>query len=342
MTTGTRLMVRCGAVMLALLAGAATSDVAQAQGAAPAGDVVGAGNFIHVVADLDRTMAFYGALLGVEPNGGARPREYGDNPPVATMYNTPGSRFRGATFRVPNSDLALEFIDWEDNPAAAVEARVFDPGAPIIILQLSDLDAALAAVSANGGTTLTEAPVRFSSERFSPRRLAIVQDPDGYFIEFIAPDEPLAADEPGNVRAATFRATTTDADRTARFFTDAFGFEVAAAGAFNDDPVLGEMMGVGVAPTRFARTTVPGSGLGVQFAEYRGLGGRTVEQGLPRPGTSMLRLMVGDLDRSVAKAVAAGATIAPGNDPAVTLTNGRRMAVVIDPDGLSLQLAEAP
>ena len=55
----------------------------------------------------------------------------------------------------------------------------------------------------------------------------------------------------------------------------------------------------------------------------------------------MLRLMVRDLDASLAKAKAGGATVAPGNDPPVTLGIGRRMAVVVGPDGLLLQLAEA-
>ena len=38
-------------------------------GLAPAGDVVQAGNFIHMVADVDRTVAFYTMLLGGEANG---------------------------------------------------------------------------------------------------------------------------------------------------------------------------------------------------------------------------------------------------------------------------------
>ena len=42
-----------------------------------------------------------------------------------------------------------------------------------------------------------------------------------------------------------------------------------------------------------------------------------------------------------AKAKAAGATVAPGSDPPVRLANGRRMAVVVGPDGLLLQLVEA-
>lgn len=335
------------AIVFVALIGLPTRTVAQNAGQggpAPAGDVVGAGNYIHVVADLDRTVAFYRTLLGVEPNGGATNRPYAPNEPVATMYNTPGSKFRGATFKVPNSDLGLEFIDWEGNRSAAVKARVFDPGAPVIVLQVRQIEAGIEAVKMHGGSFVTPdgEPVRFSSERFSPRRLMIVRDPDGYFIELIDPDDSPDAKEPGNVLGATFRYTAADANRAAHFFATAFGFDVVDAGMFTDDPVLGKMMALGVVAQRFARATVPGSTLGLQFAQYDKLDGRKVDQALPRPGTSMLRLMVRNLDASVAKAKSAGATVAPRNDPPVTLTNGRRMAVVVSPDGLLLQLAEAP
>jgi len=345
MRTATHTFGRIG-VALAIV-GLALPGVSRAQnapaGPAPAGDVVGVGTYIHVVADLEQTVAFYRALLGVEPNGNGTLRPYADNVPVATMYNTPGSRFRGATFNVPNSDMALEFIDWENNRAPAVEAQVYSPGAPMIVLQVREIEKGIQAVREHGGSFVTAngEPVRFSSERFSPRRLMIVRDPDGYVIEMIDPDESPEAPEPGNVIGATFRHTAADANAAARFFRDAFGFDVTEAGDFTADPVLGEMMAVGVADQRFGRTVVPGSTLPIQFAEYDNLEGTQVEQRLPRAGTSMLRLMVRDLDASIAKAKAAGATVEPGNDPPVDLGNGRHMAVVKGPDGLLLQLAEA-
>jgi len=326
--------------MFALTGSAAAQN--RGQGApAPAGDVVGVGTFIQVVADLDQTLGFYRALLGVDPNGAAAPRPYAANEPVATMYNIPGGKFRGGTLNVPNSELALEFLDWQNNSRPHVEARIYDPGAPVIILQVRDLDAALEAVKAHGGSILTPTgqPVRFASQQFSPRRLIIVRDPDGYFVELIAPDQSPAAAEPGNVLSGAFRYTAADANQTAHFFQEAFGFNVMEAGDFNNDTVLGEMTGLGVAVTRFARSVVPGSSLGIQFAEYKVADSRQVDQGLPRSGTSMLRLFVRNLDASLAKAKAAGATVAPGSTPPVTLGNGRRMAVIVEPNGLLLQLA---
>ena len=52
-----------GVLIAALLAGAGTRVGAQS---APVSDVVGVGNFTHVVRDMDRAVAFYRDLLGLE------------------------------------------------------------------------------------------------------------------------------------------------------------------------------------------------------------------------------------------------------------------------------------
>jgi len=315
-------------------------------GLAPAGEVDQVGNFIYMVADIERTVAFYNLLLGVEANGryneepGNYPyrQDYKDNEPAATMYNARGKKFKNTSYTVPNSNLGLEFFQWEGN-APSVQKRVFDPGAVMLVLQVRRLEACIDAVKQHGGSFVTPngEPVRSGN-----RRVLIVRDPDGLFLELINSDQlPETPDVVGNVVAATFRYTAVDANRTARFFKDAFGFTVTEARDFTDDPVLGKAMGLGTLLQRWAETTVPGSNLALQFAEYDSkLGGKKVDQGLPRPGTAMLRLKVRDFDASLAKAKAAGATLAPGNDPPVTYPVGRRLVVLVNPDGLLLQLYE--
>jgi hypothetical protein len=78
----------------------------------------------------------------------------------------------------------------------------------------------------------------------------------------------------------------------------------------------------------------------MQFAEYDKLDGKKVDQALPRPGTAMLRMRVRDFDASLAKAVTAGATMAPGNKAPTVLGNNTRIVVIVTPDGQLLQLAE--
>ncbi len=307
-----------------------------------AGDVVSVGPFLHMVADIERSVAFYTALLGVQPNDEARnwpywrPFKFVEH--IDVMYNTPGGKFRNTTFSVPNSGLMLEFFDWEGNKTPPVNARVFDPGAPMLVLQVRRIEAAVDAVTQSGGSFVTPdgQPVRVGNRRFM-----IVRDPDGFFIHLTDQDQALPpAPEPGNVMDATLRYTAIDANRSAQFFEAAFGFTAYKAGDFSDDPVLGKTMGLGTLRQRMAAGTVPSHPRGIQVVEYDGkLEGKKVDQALPRPGTSMLRLRVRDFDASLAKAKAAGATLAPGNDAPTPLGNGARMIVVVNPDGLPLQIA---
>jgi catechol 2,3-dioxygenase-like lactoylglutathione lyase family enzyme len=331
------------ALGLIVLMAAPTVTVAQNRvGFAPAGDVVGAGNFIHMVADMERTVGFYTTLLGVQANDEARNwpyfRDFKSVDGVDVMYNAPGAKFKNTTFTVSNSDLMLEFFEWEGNSKRPrVESRVFDLGVPIIVMQTRNIDAAIEAVKKYGGSFLTPngVPVRFGN-----RRVLIVRDPDGYFIHLTALDGPPPAAEPGHSIGAKLRLTAADANQAARFFETVFGFSVYKAPELTDDPLMGRAMGLSTLKQRWSASTVPGSTLAMQFAEYDKLDGKKVDQALPRPGTSMLRMKVRDFDASLAKAKAAGATLAPGNDAPTVLGNNTRIVVIVTPDGQFLQLAE--
>src|SRR3954471_391431 len=88
-------MPRFQPVMIFCLAGAASLF---AQGSSP---VVGVGTFIHVVADLDKTMRFYGDRLGLERNGAPGPRVFSANAVVENLYDAKGSQSRVAVFKIP-------------------------------------------------------------------------------------------------------------------------------------------------------------------------------------------------------------------------------------------------
>ena len=52
-------------VLACALAGSAALQAQQTRDPAPAGDIVGVGNFAHIVADLDRSVGFYRDVLGL-------------------------------------------------------------------------------------------------------------------------------------------------------------------------------------------------------------------------------------------------------------------------------------
>jgi predicted enzyme related to lactoylglutathione lyase len=273
---------------------------------APAGDVVNSGNFIHIVEDLDRTLAFYQELLGAEPNGGTGPRDFVDLPPVALMYSAVGSEFKAATIPVPHTNLGMEFLQWGGVQMPASRPHFYDYSTPILLLFVKDIDLAVNAVMRNGGSIVTPAggPIGESS------RFILVQDPDGYYIEILQLDPMPNVEADGNLLSARFRYTVADADQTVEFYNAAFGFGLPAAGAFNDDAVLGSILGVEpYARSRIVFGLVPGSNLTLELMELVHEDAEKVHQQLPAIGSSIFRIFVRDLDISMAKALAAGAVL---------------------------------
>tara|TARA_R110000772_G_scaffold14958_1_gene42758 strand:+ start:63 stop:1082 length:1020 start_codon:yes stop_codon:yes gene_type:complete len=303
---------------------------------APAGEVTGAGNYIHIVEDLDKTLAFYHALLGAEPRGGMEPREFGSIEQVGQMYNALGAEFRGATIPVPNTDLGMEFLEWRGVQRPILEARFYDPGSPVFLLFVRDINVAVDAVINNGGSIVTPSgePVG------TGRQFIFVQDPDGYFIELLQLDPTPATEQITNVLYAAFRFTVADANQSAEFYNVAFGFDFPEADDFNDDALLGAITGLGIARSRLLSGMVPGSNLNVEVLEFVKADKQKVQQSLPAVGSSLLRIFVRDLDISVSKALRAGGVLAANNEQAVRFENGNRMQILEDRDGLLLQLVE--
>lgn len=147
--------------------------------------MVGVGTFIHVVADLDKTIRFYGDRLGLELTGAPGPRTFAPNPVVESLYDAKGSQSRVAVFKIPGSPLGLEFVEFKGVSQKPFRPGVQDPGASILALPVRD---------ANGG--------------------AVIEDPDGFYIQ------PLAAGS-----SARLTLTVGNMDRTLRLFRDTLGFQ---------------------------------------------------------------------------------------------------------------------
>jgi hypothetical protein len=83
-----------------------------AQTPAEPGAVVGVGGFSHIVENVDKSVAFYRDVLGLEmPNP---PRAFDSTPWIIDMGNTPGAQSRPAILHIPGSKLGVELIDYKD------------------------------------------------------------------------------------------------------------------------------------------------------------------------------------------------------------------------------------
>src|SRR5271170_1471062 len=104
--------------------------------------VLGVGNFIHVVQNLDRSIEFYRDGLGLEMTGAPGPRAFSANAVVSSLYNAPGAQSRVASFKIPDSVMAVEIVEFQGLNATPVRARFFDPGAITLTLPVQDVEEA--------------------------------------------------------------------------------------------------------------------------------------------------------------------------------------------------------
>src|ERR1700722_20963916 len=156
--------------------------------AAPAGLVTGIGNFGHTVANLDRSVAFYHDVLGLEL---ARPpAAFAANPAISRMTDTVGGESRIAVLKVPGSTWGIELIDYKDVERQPAHPRFQDPGAANLSLRVRDLGSVMARLKAADAHVLTLGGEPVS--RGGSARVVFVQDPDGFVVEINQPD-PLPA-----------------------------------------------------------------------------------------------------------------------------------------------------
>lgn len=157
------------------------------------GTAAGARTLHHagmVAADLERSVAFYARLLGVEPAGSGRE----DDPVYATMIGVPRVAFRWAEFDL-GSGQALELIEWEGDeapdPASPVAGALPSPPTSThVVLRVADIDAAHR-VLLDAGVTVFSAPVELREEtHWLGARVLYARDHDGNLIELVEEPPP--------------------------------------------------------------------------------------------------------------------------------------------------------
>src|SRR5579883_1167680 len=102
-------------------------------------EVLGAGNFSHIVENLDRSVAFYRDGIGLE--GPATERPFDPNPAIMKMGNTVGAQSRLAVLRVPGFSMGLELIEYKDIDRKPAHPRFQDPGTGNLNVRVKDLAA---------------------------------------------------------------------------------------------------------------------------------------------------------------------------------------------------------
>jgi predicted enzyme related to lactoylglutathione lyase len=297
------------------------------------------GNFSHIVGNLDRSVAFYKDVIGLEASGNARP--FDPNPAIMKMGNTAGAQSRLAVLKIPGAAFGLELIEYKDIDRKPGQPHFQDPGAANLAVRVRDIDAVVERVKKSSAHVLTPGGVPASVGGRS--RNLFLQDPDGFVIELAQPVPAPAptADTPGNVIGGGIEITANDAENTAAFYRDALGMAFSAPPAFNADKLMNDTAGVPGGQFRQTRAQIPGTMVTLTFIEFKAADRKPLATRIQDPGTALVQLRVRDLDGLLKQVKSGGGKVVAADGQPVAIGTFGRIAIVRDPNNFFLELIEA-
>ncbi len=147
---------------------------------APANSNVTGGRIGVTVENLDQTLKFYHDVLGFETKPAAA--AYSTDRTIASLIDAVGAQWRISTAKIPGSPVDWEFLEFKGVKRMPFHLAVPDIGSPAVSVQVKDVNAALEAVKAGGGSVATAGgqPVKLG-----PAIGIFVRDPNGLLIELI-------------------------------------------------------------------------------------------------------------------------------------------------------------
>lgn len=328
-------------LLLILTLGVTTSVNAQrGPQPAPAGDIVGVGNFGHIVADLDKSLGFYRDVLGLTVTGTI---PYGPNDAVAKFGHTEGGQSRVAVLRVPGLAMGVELIEYKDIERKAQTPRFYDPGAANLSLRIRNLDGLFPKVAAYPGVKILSKggkPVTITTPN-GTLHAVFVQDPDGFVVEMLDVANPPADAPAGPVIAGgSFEPAVRNSEASVKFYNELLGFDLKLGASFNDNQDMAATAGAPGASFRQSTARIPGTAVPFTLIEFKNIERKELSGRTQDPGTTVLQLIVRDVAALTAKLKAAGVPVVTTGGEPVQVAPGLKIAIVKDPNNLLLELAE--
>lgn len=138
------------------------------------------GRIGETIKDTDQTMKFYHDVLGFETKPAAP--AFATNATIASLIDAKGAQWRISRAKVPGTEVDFELLEFKDVPRKEFSLRVPDIGSPAVSIHVKDVESAMKAVAAGGGSIVTRGgePVRLGSAKG-----VFVRDPNGLLIELI-------------------------------------------------------------------------------------------------------------------------------------------------------------
>lgn len=298
---------------------------------------------IHVVPDLEKSIEFYHAGLGLEVIAPPAPLTAARSTLVQKAVATiPAARAKSATLAIPGSSLQLLLIEFSGIERKPFRQRLYDPGITRFSIQVRDIDKAFDRVKDRGieVATTSAGPVYTQRPRNNTRAV-MMYDPDGFVFEFVQAGALPKTDVPesSNIYNARSSLGLENMEKSVPFYRDILGFTLRSAPAFINDAVLA-LEGTPRARVRTAPAMPPGSDNMWVLWEFNDIDRTRHAPNVQDPGASALSLEVENLAGLLKSVRSAGLPVeSPGGEP-VALDKGHRGALVRSPDGLLIELYE--
>jgi catechol 2,3-dioxygenase-like lactoylglutathione lyase family enzyme len=296
-----------------------------------------------IVTNYDRTLAFYGGLLGLQS---PPPRTISSSdtpfPVLLNLQGLPDARMKWSHLTIPGTVWWSEPLEYGDVDRRPVPPRVQDPGVATTILYVRDVDALLARLKKAGTPVVTPgaAPVDVTFGATTGRAI-LVKDPDGYLVELVQPATLSAAAPPADVIGAGVRLTIGDTERTMRVYRDVMGFQ-PHVGSFARNEGYRALTGLN-AEVKLTTAQVPGEPrLTFEFVEFRDVDRKSMQTRIQDPGSMKFQFVVRNLDAAAAKLTSAGGTIISVGGKQVNLGAAGPHIIVRDPNNFYLILQQQP
>jgi catechol 2,3-dioxygenase-like lactoylglutathione lyase family enzyme len=319
-----------------------------AQAPAPAaaagkGAVIGTGVFTPFVENMDRSLAFYRDVFGMEvpplPDSGARPYN-NPNPGLFAFFDIPGAKERHQSARVPGIRTSVEAMEIQNVDHKTIQLRSQDPGTATLVLVVRNIDIALARVKQENVPIVTPGgkPVTFADGT----RAVLIRDIDNRFIEIRQPAAMPESTAPPTSNIVDIRVSiaVNDMDRTKQVYRDVLGFTLEDETAFAADKPIRALIGLSNAEVRRSRVQAQGSTLWIEFVEFKGVERTPLRMRIQDRGAARLQLRTQNIDAMVTAVKNAGLSVVSQGGNAVPVPPNAKGALIADPNNFFLSLFE--
>ena len=135
------------------------------------------------VSNLDRALAFYRDVLGLEVFVQAERR----NETIGAIVGYPGAALKLAFVGVPGDSARIELLEYLEPRGDGGDGETYRPATGHVCFRVDDIDALYAQIADAGYAPRSPAPVSITEGPNAGARAFYVRDPDGYTVELFQP-----------------------------------------------------------------------------------------------------------------------------------------------------------